>query len=132
MNGYRKIKSLHSIEPPPPSSDYMCSSKTKHENNPHHETDESTEKTLEFGAPKFRRVSSVSCSKSKQESCGRRAFSMRRSSSVSERYCRIHDQHVALADEEFGQNMDFGSLNKDNKSRRGILKSWKRILGLSK
>ncbi|KAI3445578.1 hypothetical protein Pfo_002243 [Paulownia fortunei] len=153
MNGYSRIKSLHSIES---SDDFLSSPQTKHKTNPPQETkthehpsqmedgDASTEKRSGFGAPKFHRNSSVSSSSSSstssmQVSAVKKAFSMRRSSSVSERYCRIHDQHVALAsppdDEEFGRGMDghgFGSFNKEKRSgngRKGILKSCKRIFG---
>lgn len=64
----------------------------------------------------------------------KRVFSMRRSSSVSERYCRIHDQSVTLSsqvddDEDSVQGM--GSA-KEKKKKKGvnIFRACKRLLGL--
>ncbi|KAJ1385700.1 hypothetical protein SESBI_41443 [Sesbania bispinosa] len=64
----------------------------------------------------------------------KRAFSMRRSSSVSERYCRIHDQYVAIASDDIDVDDVIGtrrSINKKNSGGGGkILKACKRLLGL--
>ncbi|KAI3408653.1 uncharacterized protein J3R85_020163 [Psidium guajava] len=67
----------------------------------------------------------------------KRVFSMRRSSSVSERYCRIHDQSATLSssqvDEEEGCVVGTGSAKKKKKKKdRGvnIFKACKRLLGL--
>ncbi|KAJ1420008.1 hypothetical protein SESBI_14755 [Sesbania bispinosa] len=53
----------------------------------------------------------------------KRAFSMRRSSSVSERYCRIHDQDMAIASDDINKKKHSGGGAK-------ILKACKRLLGL--
>ncbi|PPD95241.1 hypothetical protein GOBAR_DD07747 [Gossypium barbadense] len=69
----------------------------------------------------------------------KRAFPMRRSSSVSESYCRIHDQYVTLApplddDDESditGTRRSVRKKNNNYKNRRDkILKAWKKIFGL--
>ncbi|KAF5744012.1 hypothetical protein HS088_TW08G00600 [Tripterygium wilfordii] len=70
-----------------------------------------------------------------------RAFSMRRSSSVSERYCRIHDQPLDSAspfNTAIDEYDDDGTLertrsvkrNKKSSSRGKILKACKKLLGL--
>ncbi|CAA2933913.1 Hypothetical predicted protein [Olea europaea subsp. europaea] len=89
-----------------------------------------------FGALKLKRNGSISSSfqlGSKTESLQsavKRAFSLRRSSSVSERYCRIHDQYVALAS-PLDDDLQFVSNSKKKKNRGGkILKACKRIFGL--
>ncbi|KAL7119658.1 hypothetical protein ACP275_02G075900 [Erythranthe tilingii] len=144
MSGYIKIETLNTInESSSSSSDYVSLTRTtKHkiDDEPSSEND-STEKVFDFGAPKFDRNSTVSCFKSRHVSSSvKKAFSMRRSSSVSERYCRIHDQHVTLADEGF----EFGTLNKvekttgagnntntnNNNKRGGIFKLCKRVFGI--
>jgi len=85
------------------------------------------------------RSCSVSSSSSSSSASGfqatmKRAFSIRRSSSVSERYCRIHDQSMAIAsDHELDINIDGGDGKTTEKRRqRGgkILKACKRLLGL--
>lgn len=95
------------------------------------------------GHVKLSRNSSVSASASASasalHSAVKRAFSMRRSSSVSERYCRIHDQSVTLAspidDEEdyaveMGRTRSMKILKKKNNGRNKILKVCKKIFGL--
>ncbi|KAK9265643.1 hypothetical protein L1049_015284 [Liquidambar formosana] len=69
------------------------------------------------------------------QSAVKRAFSMRRSSSVSERYCRIYDQSVTLTsppppiDDEGMDTMQTRS--KKKKDKRGkIIKACKRLFGL--
>ncbi|KAI9107268.1 hypothetical protein K1719_021656 [Acacia pycnantha] len=72
----------------------------------------------------------------------KKAFSMRRSSSVSERYCRIHDQYVALAppigEDGEGESNGGGRRSvmrwKKKKKQSGggggkILRACKRLLG---
>ncbi|KAL7600582.1 hypothetical protein Lser_V15G24235 [Lactuca serriola] len=77
----------------------------------------------------------------KQNSTGRalqiavtRAFSIRRSSSVSERYARIHDQYANPLDDvdhlEAQEQEQGEGLHKKKKSRGSILKTCKRIFGL--
>lgn len=113
-----------------------------------------------FGVPKLTRngsVSSTTCTASKRFKLGKqqsssprtrtketvqsvvkRAFSMRRSSSVSERYCRIHDQYVTLSspfnddgddDMENDTMQTTRSLDK-KKKKKGLLKTCKRFFGL--
>ncbi|KAL6545706.1 hypothetical protein OROGR_009580 [Orobanche gracilis] len=145
MSGYSRIKNLHPNESS--SSDcFLSSSQKKHKNNQQSQEFETREPHSEMkngdtykdsrsgsGGAKFRRntsVSSSSSSSSSPSSAVKRAFPIRRSSSVSDRYCRIRDQRVALSfpldDEEFDQ-----SFNKGKKSgHKGIFKSCKRIFGL--
>ncbi|KAF9684950.1 hypothetical protein SADUNF_Sadunf03G0003600 [Salix dunnii] len=78
---------------------------------------------------KLGRSSSVSSSSVKK------AFSMRRSSSVSERYCRIHDQPVTLSspirDEDGSLDMMESTRSVKKKHGRGrILKACKKLFGL--
>ncbi|XVE94199.1 hypothetical protein REPUB_Repub01dG0261200 [Reevesia pubescens] len=91
--------------------------------------------TMMFG-PKLGRNSSVSSAYALQAAVTR-AFSMRRSSSVSERYCRIHDQSVTLAssfddddDEELDTTRRSMKKKKKKNSRSKILKAWKKLFGL--
>ncbi|KAL1358349.1 hypothetical protein HN51_003640 [Arachis hypogaea] len=61
----------------------------------------------------------------------KKAFSMRRSSSVSERYCRIHDHHyVAITSPE--SDVPVRANKKHSTGREGskIFKACKRLLGL--
>ncbi|KAL6517781.1 hypothetical protein OROMI_033482 [Orobanche minor] len=145
MSGYSRIKNLHPKESSS-SGCFLSSSQTKHKNNqqsqefetrePHSEMkngDTYNESRSGSGTAKFHRNASVSSSSSSSpppSSAVKRAFPIRRSSSVSERYCRIRDQRVALSspldDEEFDQ-----SFNKGKKSgHKRIFKSCKRIFGL--
>ena len=80
---------------------------------------------------KLRRNSSVSSAYALQAAVNR-AFSMRSYSSVSERYCRIHDQSVTLASPFDDEELDTtGSRRYVKKNRRGkILKAWKKLFGL--
>ncbi|EOX97042.1 hypothetical protein QUC31_015865 [Theobroma cacao] len=95
--------------------------------------DEQEGNNEEMFGPKLRRNSSVSSSYALQAAV-KRAFSMRRSSSVSERYCRIHDQSVTLAspfdDEELDTTGTRRSAKKKKNSRGKILKAWKKLFGL--
>jgi hypothetical protein len=92
------------------------------------------------------RSSSVSNYSSSSSASGfqatmKRTFSVRRSSSVTDRYCRIHDQSMAIASDELDDddnniNMMNDSTVKNktnsNRGRRGkILKACKRLFGLS-
>ncbi|XP_022762752.1 uncharacterized protein LOC111308584 [Durio zibethinus] len=82
--------------------------------------------------PKLRRNSSVSSAYALQAAV-KRAFSMRRSSSVSERYCRIHDQSVTLASPFDDEELDITGRRrsvKKKKNRGKILKAWKKLFGL--
>ena len=88
-----------------------------------------------FGMVLMSRSLSVSSSTSGFQSAMKRAFSLRRSSSVSERYCRIHDQSVTLTspidDDEVGDTMS-GTRRPVKKSKyKGgkILKACKRLFG---
>ncbi|KAI8021271.1 hypothetical protein LOK49_LG03G03214 [Camellia lanceoleosa] len=119
----------------------------------HEEVDENGER---FGVILRRNfsVSSTASNRSKFDKQGtttrslqsavKRAFSIRRSSSVSERYCRIHDQCVTLAssssfDDHDGDEMmdknnsvETRSMEKIKKKHRSgkILKACKRVFGL--
>ncbi|KAB2046139.1 hypothetical protein E1A91_D01G217400v1 [Gossypium mustelinum] len=94
----------------------------------------------EMPVPTLRRNSSVSAAYALQlQAAVKRAFPMRRSSSVSESYCRIHDQYVTLApplddDDESditGTRRSVRKKNNNYKNRRDkILKAWKKIFGL--
>ncbi|XP_028762871.1 uncharacterized protein LOC114721214 [Neltuma alba] len=85
------------------------------------------------------RSASVSSSATGIQGTMKKAFSMRRSSSVSERYCRIHDQYVALAPPigEDGEGESNGGrrsvMRKKKKKLSGgggkILRACKRLLG---
>jgi len=79
-------------------------------------------------------VSSASASSCSSSASGiqamKRAFSLRRSSSVSEGYCRIHDQLMALAS-PVGDDETFGRRSVKKKQKGGkILRACKRLLGL--
>ena len=80
--------------------------------------------------------SSASSSASYSSGIVKRAFSMRRSSSVnSERYCRIHDQYMALASPIRDDEIEEGTVeiirSAKNKHRgRKIFKACKRLFGL--
>ncbi|XP_050882666.1 uncharacterized protein LOC127086026 [Lathyrus oleraceus] len=68
-------------------------------------------------------VSSSSCSASGFQATMERAFSIRSSSSVSERYCRIHDQNMVTTSSD-------DDATKKKKQRGGkILKVCKRFFG---
>ncbi|XVF00562.1 hypothetical protein REPUB_Repub04eG0011200 [Reevesia pubescens] len=88
-----------------------------------------------ISGPKLRRNSSVSSAYALQAAV-KRAFSMRRSSSVSERYCRIHDQSVTLASpfddvKELDIAVSTRRSVKNKKNSRGkILKAWNKLFGL--
>eukprot|EP00268_Persea_americana_P027360 TRINITY_DN2675_c0_g2_i1.p1 TRINITY_DN2675_c0_g2~~TRINITY_DN2675_c0_g2_i1.p1 ORF type:complete len:164 (-),score=46.78 TRINITY_DN2675_c0_g2_i1:360-851(-) len=60
------------------------------------------------------------------QSAVKRAFSMRRSSSVSEGYCRIHDQ----SDPSFPPLDDVKMQTRSRKKRGKIFKACKRLIGL--
>lgn len=84
----------------------------------------------------LKRNSSISAaSASALQSAVRRAFSMRRSSSVSERYCRIHDQSATLTspnhDEDgFTATMERTRSVKKKSSRGRIFRACKKLFGL--
>jgi hypothetical protein len=74
--------------------------------------------------------SSSSSSASGFQATMKRTFSVRRSSSVTDRYCRIHDQSMAIASDELDEDNNIN--NKTNRGTRGkILKACKRLFGLS-
>lgn len=79
-----------------------------------------------FGALKLK--GNVSISNSFQL-CSR-AFSLRRSSSVSERYCRIHDQYALLSSPLDDDLESVRNTKKNKNSSAKILKACKRIFGL--
>lgn len=96
-----------------------------------------------FGMMRLSRNRSVSVSNSslsrfkiekQSTNAVKRAFSMRRSSSVSEKYCRIHDQTVTVASplhDDDDEDIQQTSLkNKKKYSSTRILKACKRLLGI--
>ncbi|KAK8522387.1 hypothetical protein V6N13_115357 [Hibiscus sabdariffa] len=91
-----------------------------------------------FADPTLRRNSSVSSAYALQlQAAVKRAFSMRRSCSVSESYCRIHDQYVTLTsplDEDEVSDITgtkrSANNNKKKNTRDKILKAWKKIFRL--
>lgn len=102
-----------------------------------------------FGAVKLIRNRSVSAAKQSNialQTAVQRVFSMRRSSSVSERYCRIHDQCVTISspsnddegegeEEEIDHNNTMQTRSVKKKKKKGytsgrILKACKRLLGI--
>ena len=163
MNGYPKMKFLRcrstksrSMDfadllsfPQTPKNTQNPTSKTPYANKPTtaHDSvsdpdDEDGIKGGSFGGV-LRRNSSVTSAASLQ-SAVKRAFSMRRSSSVSERYCRIHDQSATaflqsppnnIDDEEAmdGGTMKTRSMEKKMKKKQKngkIFKACKRLFGL--
>ncbi|OMO92301.1 hypothetical protein COLO4_17715 [Corchorus olitorius] len=107
-------------------------SSSEQEDHDHHQEGNIISNNGEMFGPRLRRNSSVSSAYAVQAAV-KRAFSMRRSSSVSERYCRIHDQSVTLSspfdDEELYTNGIRRSVKKKNSSGK-ILKAWKKLFGL--
>ncbi|KAK1352176.1 Cytosolic Fe-S cluster assembly factor nar-1 [Heracleum sosnowskyi] len=107
----------------------------------HDEEDNKSSNDGRFGMAKLSRNRSVSVTTSafnmfkiekQSTNAVKRVFSMRRSSSVSERYCRIHDQAVTvkspLHDDE---DVNSISVKKKKKySSSSILKACKRLLGI--
>ncbi|GLT97059.1 hypothetical protein SLE2022_146440 [Rubroshorea leprosula] len=87
--------------------------------------------------PKLRRNNSVSSAYALQAAVNR-AFSTQRSSSVSERYSRIHDQSVTLETVQFDDEQEAEDTvetvrsgeKKKKRSRSKILKAWKKLFGL--
>ncbi|KDP42452.1 hypothetical protein JCGZ_00249 [Jatropha curcas] len=88
-----------------------------------------------FNIQKLKRNSSVSSASTAIHSAVKKAFSMKRSSSVSERYCRIHDQSLAIPSTTCGggddddDSLDTTRSMKRKNSKR-ILRACKKLLGL--
>lgn len=169
MNGYSKIKVINShksrsidFSDVPSLPQYSESSQNNdseptfkaQESNQIKDTDSKNANNQEFLAKEgdengndgersdvvLSRSSSVS-STSGFQSAVKRAFSMRRSSSVSERYCRIYDQSVTLPSplDDVGEENEGGTgdtkraVERSVKTkRRGgrILRACKRLFGL--
>ncbi|GKV32137.1 hypothetical protein SLEP1_g40765 [Rubroshorea leprosula] len=161
MNGYSKMKgngngkSSRSIDqfwpdhsalpqPPSPISEPAPPNPTPNNQPQHHPTKTAgqhdplpEQEGNTTSGPKLKRNSSVSSAYALQATV-KRAFSMRRSSSVSERYRRIHDQSMiwetATFDGEEEADNTVGtarSAEKRKKHNRGkILKAWKKLFGL--
>jgi len=131
MNGYSKIKAINTQKSRSmdfsdvfsfPQTSQIKESKTEKEDG-------------DGNGEKFGSVSSTSGF----QSTVKRAFSVKRSSSVSERYCRIYDQSVTLASpidadddgDEGGDTMRETRRSMKKKHRGGkILKACKRLFGL--
>lgn len=135
MKGYySKIESLQNQEPPD-SFSFQPTNPTNAD--PSAEIDASD-------APQYRRnCSSSTMTPSRQGSSLKKALSIRRTTSVNDRYCRIHRQHAVLPVDdgdyddhddndaaEETDSCDTGSATKDKKVGKGgkrLLKACKRI-----
>lgn len=158
MNGYSKINSsskaqltkfgsidypdgdTHKRSPNPTSKTQPTQQSKTHEDFPDQKPEEKGIEDV-FGMVLHRSYSvSTSCSKrfksenpSSLQSTLRRAFSMKRSSSVSERYCRIHDQsdyHFSPPPND-GAAINMMQQTRSKKKKRGILKACKCLFGLT-
>ncbi|KAI4337636.1 hypothetical protein L6164_016024 [Bauhinia variegata] len=157
MNGYTKIGNIHKSrstdfsdvppfpETPKSSRKHVPSPTTKPEEpvqlkksntekNSSPERVDEDEKGERFGVI-LGRSGSVSSASSRFQATMKRAFSMRRSSSVSDRYSRIHDQYMALApaigNDEVGGDETESRRSMKKKHRGGkIFRAWKRLIGL--
>ncbi|GLT54791.1 hypothetical protein SLA2020_279600 [Shorea laevis] len=157
MNGYSKMKAINTQKSR--SMDFSdvfsfsqtpkAAKKTDPESDPtskSHESSQIKESNTEKedgdgnGEEKFGPVLTRNCSVSStsgfQLSAVKRAFSVKRSSSVSERYCRIYDQSVTLASPidaaDDGDDEMRATRRSVKKKHRGgkILKACKRLFGL--
>lgn len=87
-------------------------------------------------ASRFRleRLGSKSATTTSSFESVKRAFSLRRSSSVSEKYCRIHNQGFTISSpilNDFSEAHEGMENNKKKKNRSGrILKACKRLFGI--
>lgn len=125
MNGHSKTRYLYNIE----SSHLLSSSqKPNHSFESAVKTHDDFSSELEdeysigkrFGALKLNGNGSISSS---FQLCSR-AFSLRRSSSVSERYCRIHDQYALLAPPLEDDLESVRNSKKKRNSSGKVLKAW--------
>jgi hypothetical protein len=150
MNGYSKIKAINTqksrsmdfsdIFSFPQTPEAAKETDSKYPKSKGHEGSQIKESKTEKedgdgNGEKFGSVSSTSGF----QSTVKRAFSVKRSSSVSERYCRIYDQSVTLASpidadddgDEGGDTMRETRRSMKKKHRGGkILKACKRLFGL--
>ncbi|KAA3482163.1 hypothetical protein EPI10_004429 [Gossypium australe] len=97
--------------------------------------DEQGSNNCETFGPKLRRNNSVSSAYALQlQVAVKRAFSMRRSSSVSERYCRIYDQCMSLGSPFVDEEWDVNGTRRSDKKKKNIkgkiLKVWKKLFRL--
>ncbi|KAG6577366.1 uncharacterized protein LOC111435863 [Cucurbita moschata] len=96
------------------------------------EEEEEEEEEDEYGgevsarAAALSRNNSVSSSVSGFHSAVKRALSMRRSSSVAERYCRIHDQFATLASPIDDDEMEDGDSKEERKTGGSVKKTKKK------
>lgn len=142
MNGYSRISAddttshksrsmdFSDVSQTPPKASCRNSGPSKPEVEERKKEDEGDNKGERFGVI-LGRSASVSCSAASGfQVAMKRAFSMRRSSSVSERYCRIHDQFTAITSPI--QDHEVETTRTSNKKHRGakILKACKRLLRL--
>lgn len=166
MNGYAKIKIINTRNPKSRSVDFSADNVSSFLQTPKNADSDHTSKAQESNQIKgtntkytkatqeslqdeeygnggsfgmvLRKSLSVSSTTAGFQSAVKRAFSMTRSSSVSERYSRIHDQSVTLVssiddyeyddDEEVGDNTK-GTRRSGKKKYKGgkILKVCKRL-----
>lgn len=146
MNGYSKMKAIDTQKSRSMDfSDALSFSQTEKTNSDPtskpHEGSQIKESNAEKedgdggNGEKFGAVLNRSCSVSSTSgfhSAVKRAFSVKGSSSVSERYCRIYDQSVTLAspiDDDDDGGATRRSVKKKHKGGK-ILKACKRLFGL--
>lgn len=157
MNGYSKIKAINTQKSRSmdfsdvfsfPQTQKAAKKTTSDPKSKGHESSQIKESKTEkedgdVNGEKFGAVLSSNCSVSSTsglQSTVKRAFSVKRSSSVSERYCKIYDQSVTLASpidaddddgDEGGDTMRAtrGSMKKKHRGGK-ILKACKRLFGL--
>lgn len=135
MNGYSKINVTGSGNSSHKSrsidfSDMFSSFPQTPSQSKNSSTDDESGTGEQFGVILGRSTSVVSSSSSSAPGM-KRTFSVRRSSSVSERYCRIHDQYINMAiNGDDTTDIDHHvTVNKKKKHRGGkILKACKRLL----
>ncbi|XP_017632667.1 uncharacterized protein LOC108475193 [Gossypium arboreum] len=105
--------------------------KNSNPNTQEQELDEQGSNNCEMFGPKLRRNNSVSSAYALQlQVAVKRAFSMRRSSSVSERYCRIYDQCMSLGSPFVDEEWDVNGTRRSDKKKNikgKILKVWKKL-----
>ncbi|KAJ7946568.1 Cytosolic Fe-S cluster assembly factor nar-1 [Quillaja saponaria] len=147
MNGYSKINVLNSHksrsidfseicpfpQTPNPTSKPEEINQIKNTKTQNYSTDQK-EVEVENGESSgvvLSKSGSISSSASGFQSAMNRVFPMRRSSSVSDRYSRIHDQHMAITSPIKDDRVEETTRSTKKKNRgRKILKVCKRLFGL--
>ncbi|KAE9599373.1 hypothetical protein Lal_00043987 [Lupinus albus] len=146
MNGYSKISTKSSHKPRSVDfSDFYSFSPPLHEEHVVKREKQENDEGFSNGVILGRSGSVSSSASASVHGTVKKAFSMRRSSSVSESYCRIHDQYMTIvsplsniADHEIDDDMNNGMRTTTITRRRRsiklrggkIFKACKRLLGL--